>query len=260
MARRSERNDARRPSHDGSSDGLAIAARDDADADRAGERRDLPEKRYKLLDTNRLEAFSDGILTITITLLVFQLTLPPHAPGQLLPTLLGQWPTYIAFLGSFLYVGVIWLNHKSVFARVRRADRALHVANLFVLLTTALIPFPTVVLAATLQEDNVVDQQTAVALYAIIAGFMTVSWLVLFHYLHSRSHLLEPDVDPAFFRAERLRAWVGITSYAVTGVVGWAFAPWTALAVFVGLPIFYGLTSQGLEEALPRRAGRSPAS
>lgn len=207
-----------------------------------------PEQRPGLFDTSRLVAFSDGVLSITITLLVFEVTRPEHEPGRLLVTLLGQWPTYAAFLASFLYVGVIWLNHKSVFARVRLCDRSLHLANLFVLMTAALIPFPTAVLSTALQNGNPADGRAAVALYALIAGFMCLSWLVLFQYLRGRPHLLQADVGPAFFQAERLRAALGIAAYAVAGVVGWTIEPLVALVVFLALPIFYGITSQGLTE------------
>lgn len=124
--------------------------------------------RPERFDTDRLEASSDGVLSITITLLVFQITTPVHPPRGLLPTLLAQWPTYAAFL----YVGVIWLNHKSVFARVTSADCGLHLANLLVLLTLAPVLFPTTVLATALQAENAVDARIAVALYALVAGAM----------------------------------------------------------------------------------------
>lgn len=83
----------------------------------------------RLADTDRLEAFSDGVFSITITLLVVEIVRPDHDPGHLLDKLVSQWPNYIAFLASFCYVGVIWLNHRAVFSRVRYCDRALHMAG-----------------------------------------------------------------------------------------------------------------------------------
>jgi uncharacterized membrane protein len=70
-----------------------------------------PWPNIRLSDTDRLEAFSDGVLSITITLLVFDIIRPEYVPGHLLDKLLAQWPNYIAFLASFFYVGIIWLNH-----------------------------------------------------------------------------------------------------------------------------------------------------
>ena len=69
----------------------------------------------RLSDPDRLETFSDGVLAITITLLVFDIVRPEYEPGRLLEKLQAQWPNYIAFLASFSYVGIIWLNHRAVF-------------------------------------------------------------------------------------------------------------------------------------------------
>ena len=92
----------------------------------------------RLADTDRLESFSDGVFAITITLSVFEIVRPEHEPGHLLEKLLAQWPNYVAFLALFFYIGVIWLNHRAVFARVHYCDRSLHLANLFSLLASAL--------------------------------------------------------------------------------------------------------------------------
>ena len=83
-----------------------------------------------LSDTARVEAFSDGVLAIVITLLVLDLRVPAHEPGKLLDGLLDEWPTYVAFVTSFLYVGIVWLNHHAAFRRIRLVDRGLHWVNL----------------------------------------------------------------------------------------------------------------------------------
>ena len=207
-----------------------------------------PFPHVRLADTDRLEAFSDGVFSITITLLVVEIVRPDHEPGHLLDKLVGQWPNYIAFLASFCYVGVIWLNHRAVFSRVRYCDRALHVANLFLLLTSGLIPFPTALLSFALQHGNPFDAQVAVAVYALIGGLMCLAWLSLFHVLTIHPYLLEKGIDPGFFPKERLRAWVGVGLYAFAGMIGWMWAPLLALVIFLTLPVFYGVTSEGLTE------------
>ena len=103
-------------------------------------------------DTGRAEAFSDAVLAIVITLLVLDLQPPQHRAGQLLTALLDQWPTYLAYLTSFLYVGVVWLNHKAAFNRISQMDRGLHWANLAILLATSLLPFPTAVIADAVES------------------------------------------------------------------------------------------------------------
>jgi uncharacterized membrane protein len=205
-------------------------------------------------DTARVEAFSDAVFAVAITLLVFDLGTPKHRPGHLLHALVDQWPVYVSFLASFFYIGVIWLNHHATFTRIRTMDRRLRFANLGVLLHTVLIPFPTVVMSATLREGNAADARSAVALYALIGSLMCTSWLVFFHYLTRRRDLGEAHVPDLFFEAERTRAWVGVALYLLGGILGVALDPLVSLGVFVALPIFYGVTSEGLTET-PRLAG-----
>jgi uncharacterized membrane protein len=213
---------------------------------------DRPWPNIRLSDTDRLEAFSDGVLSITITLLVFDIVRPDYVPGLLLEKLLTQWANYIAFLASFLYVGIIWLNHRAVFSRVRYCNRSLHLANLILLLTSALIPFPTAVLSTALQTGNLFDATVAVELYAAIGGLMCLSWLLVFHVLSINPHLLEAHVEPTFFPQERHRALLGFVLYALAGMTGWLYSPTLALVIFLALPAFYGITSEGLIET---RAG-----
>src|ERR1700674_5389139 len=156
----------------------------------------------RLAETDRLETFSDSVLSITITLLVAEIVRPEHASGHLLEKLAEQWASYIAFLASFCYTGVIWLNHRAVFARVRYCDRSLHLANLFLLLTSALIPFPTAILSAAIQSGNEFDARVAVALYAAIAGAMCLSWLV-----SAPGSVLPCIPSPAWQAGYRHRDW-----------------------------------------------------
>lgn len=207
-----------------------------------------------LAETDRLEAFSDGVFAIVVTLLVLDLKDPPHPAGQLLIALLRQWPAYLAYFASFAYVAVIWLNHHQAFVGIQRVNRGVHIANMCLLFTTALIPFPTAVLSHTfIAGVDSRDAHTAVGLYAVTAAAMCVSWLLLYHQVHRhRDRLLEEKVDREMFGTERARAIVGIVTYTVAGVVGALWLPWIALVVFVALPAFYGLTSEGLRAVLHR--------
>ena len=84
-------------------------------------------------------------------------------------------------------------------------------------------------------------------LYAAIAGSMCLAWLILFHVLSIHPWLVEDHISPDFFPRERLRAILGVVSYAVAGVAGLSM-PKLALAIFLALPVFYGITSEGLTE------------
>jgi uncharacterized membrane protein len=206
-------------------------------------------------DTGRAEAFSDGVLAIIITLLVLDLRPPGGEPGGLLRGLLRQWPTYLAYVTSYVYVGVVWLNHKAMFRRIRSIDRGLHWANFGILFTTALLPFATAVLARAVEHGNRADERTAVGLYALVGALLCASWWTFFHYLSRHPHLTEEDVEETFFPTERTRASVGVVLYAAAGVLGCFVAVPIAMVIFLALPVFYGVTSNGLY-ALPSAVSR----
>jgi uncharacterized membrane protein len=207
---------------------------------------EYPDEGLGLSDTHRAEAFSDGVFAIVATLLVLDLKPPAGEPGQLLPELLGRWPTYLAYLASYLYVAVNWLNHKAVFAHLAHMNRALHWCNLGVLATVALLPFPTAVIASAIEEGNAADIRTAVGLYGLIGAWVCASWLVLFHEMHRHPDLLSDDVRDGFYGRERARALVGVVLYSIAAAVGELATPVGALVIFILLPVFYGVTSHGL--------------
>jgi uncharacterized membrane protein len=201
-------------------------------------------------DTHRAEAFSDGVFGIVATLLALDLKPPAGQPGHLLPELLGRWPTYLAYAASFLYVAVNWLNHKAVFDHVKRMDRGLHWANVGILATVSLLPFPTAVLAESVQVGTDSDIRTAIGLYGLIGALVCGSWLLFFHELHRHSYLVAEQLRHGFYGRERTRALVGVVAYAIAAAVGDLATPLGALVVFILLPVFYGITSHGLS-ALP---------
>ncbi|MGH3926417.1 MAG: TMEM175 family protein [Pseudonocardiaceae bacterium] len=212
-------------------------------------------------DTGRVEAFSDGVLAIVITLLVLDLRPPDVDPGGLLSGLLAQWPGYLAYFTSFHYVAVIWLNHHATFRRVRFIDRPLHWANLGILFTTALLPFPTAVVSQALQREDLADARTAVGLYALVGVLLCASWLVFFEYVSRHPQLVEDDVEEGFFRRECTRAWAGIAGYVAAGVLGVLLVPLVGFVIFLCLTVFYGFTSHGLARLpYPRRPGRRTTS
>ncbi|MEW2428785.1 TMEM175 family protein [Micromonospora sp. NPDC047644] len=210
-------------------------------------------------DTSRAVAFSDAIFAIIITLLVLDLRVPDVPPGRLLPGLLEQWPSYAAYLASYLYVAVVWLNHKAAFNRIQQVDRGLHWMNLLVLFSTALLPFPTAVVSDALQEHNNADQRVAVAFYALIGALLCATWLAFYHYLAKNPDLLKDQARGGFFPVERVRALVGVVLYVLAGLIGYLVAPLIGLVIFVLLPIFYAITSAGLYQSpVTRRITHSP--
>lgn len=110
-----------------------------------------------------VEAFSDGVLAIAITLLVLELRVPEGEPGELAGGLLSQWPSYVAYLASFVYVGVIWVSHHALYVRIAHVDSGLAWRNLALLLPASVLPFPTATVARALEFGSRGGQQAAIA-------------------------------------------------------------------------------------------------
>jgi uncharacterized membrane protein len=131
--------------------------------------------------TARLEAFSDGVFAVAITLLVLNLNVSA-APGHLAHALASEWPYYATYVVSFLTIGIIWMNHHWQWEQIVRADRTLMMLNLLLLMFVTLIPFSTGLLAGHLHAPS--DQHVAAAVYAgsllamSIAFFGTYLWAI----------------------------------------------------------------------------------
>ena len=175
----------------------------------------------------------------------------------LLTALLGEWPTYLAYAASYTYLAVIWLNHKAAFTRIQEMDRGLQWANLGILATLALVPWPTAVIAETARTGNLADERVAVALYAIVGALLCLSWLVFFTHRARHPDLTKEEVDDSYFARERPRALLGVLLYLAAGTAGVLIHPLVASVIFLFLPAFYGLTSHGFDQApaLLRGAG-----
>jgi len=126
-------------------------------------------------------------------------------------------------------------------------DIGLQWANLGILATLALLPWPTAVIIDAAKTGNLADERVAVALYAIVGALLCLSWLVFFSHLARHPELTEEEVEDSYFVRERPRALAGVVLYLGAGAAGVLVHPLVASVIFVVLPIFYGLTSHGLD-------------
>ena len=190
-------------------------------------------------ETGRVEAFSDGVYAIAITLLILEIKIPQPSPTPLAVQLIRQWPSYVSFVISFAFIGIMWINHHRMFTHIQRCDNGLLILNLLLLLGVCAVPFPTAVLAAHLGQR---DQRTAALLYngtyVCIAVFFNLLWR---YASSSRCHLLAHDVDSdAVARISRQYAF-GPVPYLVCFALAWISVPASlilnaALACFFALP------------------------
>ena len=214
------------------------------------------ETQTRLSPTARVEAFSDGVMAIAITLLVLDLKVPPLdavASGGLVDALAAQWPAYVAYLAAFLTIGIIWLNHRTLVDRIARFDARLLWLNLLLLLGVATLPWPTSLVAEYVQRGGP-DAAAAAALYGLTATLMAVPGGFIWRHLANHPELLEPGYDAAYARLEWRRGFVGLPIYAAATIVALVL-PLLALALYLAIAILYAVTSQGV--AMPARRPRA---
>jgi uncharacterized membrane protein len=194
--------------------------------------------------TSRLEAFSDGVFAIALTLLVLEIKVPEGAGGRLGHALAAQWPSYLAYLVSFLVVGIIWMNHHAVFDHLMRADRTLMSLNLFLLLWTSLIPWPTR-LVAEYMRDGGSGERIAALVYAGTMTMMGVAFGLLWTYAAHDRRLLGTDLSDQEIVRRTRRFTLGAPIYGLSLVVAWFSAP-ACLLMILGLAVYYALPQGGM--------------
>ncbi|MEV4812640.1 TMEM175 family protein [Micromonospora avicenniae] len=205
-----------------------------------------PEGQVRVSETDRVKAFSDGVFAIVITLLVLELRVPDYHEGGLLTGLRHEGASYLAFVVSFGYIGVIWLNHHALIRLVRGTTLALNWINLAVLFGAVIIPFPTAVLASAFTEGDSADQRAAVAFYALAAALMSAPWLAFFNYLHRHPTLRAREVSPEHVRSQRVRPVTGLILYGLSGLLGWFVDPVVGLVGIIVMIVYHAVTSEGL--------------
>jgi uncharacterized membrane protein len=191
-------------------------------------------------DTGRIEAFSDGVFAIAITLLIIEIGVP-HVVGteSLFEKLVELWPSYLGYAISFLVIGTVWANHHNRFRLISRSDHILLFLNIVFLMCVAFIPFPTALLADYLSGTNE-HRTTAVAVYsgtlAVTAIFFTILWL----YAAGNYRLVDRAVDPHLLRAMTRRYVFGMILYILAFALAFV-SPAASLALIVILALIFVL-------------------
>jgi uncharacterized membrane protein len=190
----------------------------------------------------RLESFSDGVIAVAITLLVLDIvppTLEASARRGLLYELGQNWPHYIAYVISFMTIGIIWINHHAMISRLREADHSILILNLVLLMTIGILPFATELMADYLRADH--GQKLAAGLYAgsflvMSLAFSALNRLILL----SRAHMMETEIPLAERRQILVRSITGLLPYALATVLA-VVSAYASLAICGALAVFYAL-------------------
>lgn len=177
---------------------------------------------------DRLEAFSDGVFAIAITLLILEIG-TEGSEGSLAQRLGEQWPSYVAYAISFVVIGIVWINHHEIVRSVQHADHGFLIANLFVLFVVATLPFPTKVLGEGLRATSFDDQRTAALVYCATSVVLCLSFCILWAWAANGRRLIRDPVPQDVVDARSRLLALSLVAFAVPCVVAW----WSPIAAIV---------------------------
>ena len=180
-------------------------------------------------ETSRVEVFSDGVFVIAITLLILKIKVP-HLPNDatnadLLRALFAAWPSFLAFLLSFIAILIMWVNHHGFFKLLRAADSRFLFANGFLLLLIVFVPFPTAVLAEYLDQPSA---NTAAVFYCGTYVVINIAYNLLWYNAAKNRRLIKPDVSDEHLRKIRNAYLLGFPVYLGACLLAW-------FSVYVGI-------------------------
>jgi uncharacterized membrane protein len=198
------------------------------------------------MDTTRLETFSDGVFAIAATLLILDVRLPPD--GGVAHGFLHIWPSYAAYALGFVTIGIMWINHHTVFGCIDRVDRTFLTINVLFLMLIAFVPFPTRVLAEHVQHDA----KAAAFVYGLTMVLMAVLYNVLWFYAARGRRLIAANADQRTVTGISRAFMPGVPIYAIATLSA-LLSSWLSVGLYVAIALFYVLESSifGHDETSP---------
>jgi uncharacterized membrane protein len=199
------------------------------------------------VDSRRAESFSDGVFAVAITVLVFNLLsiADETAPGRGHPALTGaylgrSWPGYLAYVVSFLTIGIMWLNHHTMLARVSKVDRPVLILNLLLLMGVVAIPFPTALVADHLTARGGPGSPASVAAvtYGLVMILISIGYATLWVYVAAHQQSLGARQKIRTPRWSTFRFTAGNAGYLAGTLVAFIW-PVAALIIFGLLAVYY---------------------
>ena len=195
-------------------------------------------------ETGRIEAFSDGVFAVAITLLVLNLQPPKPLQVDLVTWLVQQWPAYLAFVTSFATIGVMWMNHHRLFTYITRSDSGLMGLNLLLLMLIVLVPFPTALLADYIAAPGPSfswAQHIAAAVFNWTYVVLALCFNILWRYSTKKNRLLGNHVDRDAVQGITKQYRWGPVCYLISFALAWLSVPASVvlnllMAVYFALP------------------------
>jgi uncharacterized membrane protein len=203
------------------------------------------------LPLGRLEAFSDGVLAIAITLLVLELAVAEDARADLVGGILEQWPSYLAYVTSFLTIGAIWIGHSAITGALRAADGTLYRLNLLLLLVVSFLPYPTRLVGEFIEDVDA--ERVASAFYGLTLLTLSLAATVFLRYAAQDRRLVKDHVtEEALTAAARRRP--AMPFYVVAIVVS-IFLPLLAVALYLAIAVYLTVPLGTVRQLLRRPSG-----
>lgn len=200
--------------------------------------------------TTRLEAFSDGIFGVAITLLAIEIGIKEYEGANnfnLWEKIIERWPEYFSYFNSFATVLLIWMGHNKIFKQLRSANHWIILLNGLVLLLVVLFPYPTKTVGTFIGTHA---ENTAVAFYAAFTGSITVSMLLLnICILKNKRLLLNQEKSIPWFKGMIKGQVIGIASYGVTTIMAFYFSKIAIVLTFF-MWVFWAIAMKDNDEEL----------
>lgn len=192
------------------------------------------------LPLGRLEALSDGVFAIAITLLVLELAVEPDAADHPLRSILDEWPSYLAYVTSFLTIGVVWMAHSRITSALRAADGTLYRLNLLVLLLASFLPFPTKLVSDFVDDERA--ERVAVVFYGLALLALAVSLTFLIRYAFGQRELLKEHIEDSA-AAEAARYRPSYLYYVVAIAIGFLL-PFVGVALYLAIALYLAVPAR----------------
>lgn len=200
-------------------------------------------------ETSRIEAFSDGVFAIAITLLVLDIHVPSREEAEgvgLLVSLVARWPNFLAFLASFFFILVMWINHHRMFRLIRRSDHWLLLVNGLLLLGVSLVPFTTALVAEYLGHT----EETAATLvyngwFLVVAFFFNILW----RYASHENRLFTEQTDERLAARISRRYVFGMPAYLIAMLLA-VVSPPLSLLLNLLMAFFFALPTADMEQMI----------
>lgn len=188
----------------------------------------------------RIEAFSDGVMAILITIMVFDLKVSPLFSRE---TLNAEFrillPKLISYAVSFTMVAVLWINHHHLFHQIRHTDNRLTWLNINLLFWMSLIPFGTGFIGA---NHRLV---IASCLYGLIFFLTALAFKMLREYAENKGLMADP-IRPDLLRKSRTKSKITLLIYGMASVSGF-LSPWLAFLFILAVPLMYLIPAASTE-------------